>query len=85
MGGRIIAGIGQLILTLAGFALITAWFIQLWFGMYRNLMGDTNESPRIPWLGQAGAITFIASWLWSLVTSLSLLREARRNAADKPA
>ena len=29
------------------------------------------------WLAQLGAVFFGASWIWSLVTSLSLLREAR--------
>ena len=31
MGGRIFAGIGQLILAVAGFIMVTGWFIQLFW------------------------------------------------------
>jgi hypothetical protein len=85
MGGRTFAGIGQLILAVAGFIMVAGWFIQLCLGMFRFLKGVAAEPLPFPWLGPAGAITFLAAWLWSLVTSLSLLREARRIDGDKPA
>ena len=85
MGGRIGVGIGQLILAVAGFLMVVGWFIQLFLDIYHQLNGSAAESLPFPWLEPAGAITFLVSWLWSLVTSLSLLREARRNGGDKPA
>ena len=84
MAGRIVAGTAQLILAVAGFLMIAGWFIQLAFGVYRQLQDFATEPPAFPWLGPAGAMAFLLSWLWALVTSLSLLRDARRNAGDKP-
>ncbi len=85
MGGRIWVGIGQLTLAVAGFLMVAGWFIQLCFDAFRFLKGIAAGPLPFPWLGPAGAITFLAAWLWSLVTSLSLLREARRNDGVKPA
>src|SRR5436190_7235362 len=77
---RWIAGIGQLILAVAGFALFVAWFVEMLIQFYGMINSDAP--PRsVGWLGEAGALTFIAAWLWALITSLSLLREARRNEA----
>ena len=72
---RWVAGIGQLILAIAGFALVVAWFVEVLIQFYGMINSDAP--PRAAgWLGEAGALTFIAAWLWALITSLSLLREA---------
>ena len=78
LAGRRVAGTGQLLLALAGFVLVIAWFGLLAFQIYGQLMEGTEPKP-VGWLGLAGAGTFAAAWLWSLVTSLSILREARAN------
>jgi hypothetical protein len=83
MGGRHLAGTGQLLLALIGFGLVVAWFISLLTQMYQQIDSDIPPKP-VAWLGEAGGLTFAAAWLWSLVTSLSLLREARANEAPKP-
>ena len=78
MAGRMLAGIGQLILAVAGFALVVAWFVEVLIQFYGMINSDAP--PRsVAWLGEAGALTFFAAWLWALVTSFSLLREARGN------
>ena len=78
MAGRYMAGVGQLLLALVGFCLVVAWFIALLTQMYRQI--DSDAAPRsVAWLGETGGVTFVATWLWSLVTSVSLLREAREN------
>jgi len=76
MAGRRVAGSGQLLLAVAGFAMVLGWFTLLAIQTYNQLVND-NEAKSVAWLGEAGAATFIAAWLWSLVTSLSVLREAR--------
>jgi hypothetical protein len=43
------------------------------------ITGDVPLTP-ITSLAQAGAGLFLVAWCWSLVTSISLIREARRNA-----
>ena len=78
MAGRRLAGIGQLLLAVPGFLMVIAWFVLFALQTYQELINDAP--PRsVAWLGQAGAVTFAAAWLWSLVTSLSILREARAN------
>ena len=81
MAGRHVAGSGQLLLALAGFGLVLAWFIALLTQMYQQL--DSDAQPKsVAWLGELGALIFAAAWLWALITSLSLLREASANEAQ---
>jgi hypothetical protein len=79
MAGRLVVGIGQLILALAGFGFIVVWFVSLLRQYYGLITGDAPVTP-VTWVAQAGAGLFLAAWCWSLVTSISLMREARRNA-----
>lgn len=76
LAGRIVAGLGQLFLALIGFALVLVWF-ALTMKAYYSLM--TNDTPTRSYLSYAlaGAFVFAASWLWSLLTSLSLLRATK--------
>ena len=77
---RWVAGIGQLILAVAGFALFVAWFVEVLI-QFSGMINSDAPPRSVGWLAEAGALTFIAAWLWALITSLSLLREARRNEA----
>ena len=72
---RWIAGGGQLVLALAGFALVMVWFGKEMVLYYGQISGDVKPEA-IGWILEAGTILFAASWLWSAVTSFSLLREA---------
>jgi len=82
LAGRRLAGIGQLLLAVAGFLMVIAWFVLFALQTYHELINDAPPKS-VAWLGQAGAVTFAAAWLWSLVTSLSVLREARTNEPDR--
>jgi hypothetical protein len=78
MGGRLIAGLGQLALALAGFGLVMLWFVKT-MKEYYSLMGEDAPALSTSYTRflLAGAMLFAASWLWSLLTSLSLLRQAK--------
>ena len=78
MAGRRLAGIGQLLLAIAGFVMVVGWFALLALQIYNELLNDAQPKS-VAWLGEVGAAIFAAAWLWSLVTSLSVLREARAN------
>ena len=78
LAGRWLAGIGQLLLALVGFAMLVGWFATVMFQLYQQINGDP-ETKSAAWLGEGGAIIFLASWLWAGVTSLSLLRETKAN------
>lgn len=82
LAGRWVAGVGQLLLAVAGFVMVVAWFVAVMIQMYRQINGDNAPKP-VGWLGEAGAGTFAAAWLWALVTSFSLLRESK-DTPDAP-
>jgi len=81
MAGRRLPGLGQLLLALAGFCMVIGWFALLAVQTYNALINDL-PGKSVAWLGESGAAVFAAAWLWSLVTSLSLLREARTQPPD---
>ena len=58
--------------------MVMGWFVLVAIQFYHRINGDAQPKS-VAWLGAAGGLTFLASWLWALVTSLSLLREARAN------
>jgi 4a-hydroxytetrahydrobiopterin dehydratase len=80
MAGRGVAGTGQLLLAVAGFVLVCVWFYKLVIiQFYGQIEGSVAVAP--VWkIGVGGAVLFVAAWLWSLVTSLSLLDEAKHAA-----
>jgi len=78
MARRFVAGTGQILLALGGFGMMITWFVLLAVQTYHQITNDLPPRP-VGWLGGAGALVFAASWLWSLFTSLSILREARAN------
>jgi hypothetical protein len=83
MAGRWIAGIGQLALAVAGFLIVVVWFFKVMAQYYGQITGDVVPRP-VGWIGEVGAILFAASWLWALVTSVSLLRAAKANEPVEP-
>lgn len=78
LGGRLLPALGQLALSIIGFFLVVFWFFQTMKAYYATLTSDSVESGNIHYL-VAGALFFGAAWLWSLVTSISLLQEAKAN------
>jgi 4a-hydroxytetrahydrobiopterin dehydratase len=75
IGRRWIAGGGQLILALVGFTLFVIWFIKEMIQYYGQITGDVEVRPIGVYL-ESGLILFGIAWLWSAVTSFSLLRAA---------
>ena len=83
MAGRKI-GYVQGILMVSGF-LLTMYFFLWYIGslMQAPFKNDWNETAfyaevsRTKWTAILGAIICAAAWLWALVSSLSILKEAR--------
>lgn len=82
MAGRWVAGIGQLLLAVAGCIMIVGWFVLVARNTYALWFNDAEPKPTA-WLGGAGALTFLASWLWALLTSFQILRSAETNGPAK--
>jgi hypothetical protein len=84
MAGRFVAGTVELTLSLLGFGFVMGWFFQIFMQYYRQMNELPPQPPPYPWMGKAGVIIFAAAWLLSWITSLSVLRESRRNEAAQP-
>jgi 4a-hydroxytetrahydrobiopterin dehydratase len=80
--GYWVAGLGQLLLALAGFILVLVWFFKIIIPYYSMMFGETQPPP-INWsIGLAGTALFVLAWCWSLVTSVSVYRGASQTSAD---
>lgn len=83
MARRFVAGTGQLVVFLAGFGLFVAWFVDEMRQFYGLMFGGGEPQIRFSLLWAGVGLAALA-WLWALVTSLSLLREAKRNRLQVP-
>jgi hypothetical protein len=79
IGRRMFVGTGHLLLALAGFALLVGWMTEYYYRLVLQEMDKPVPTGSYGWMAGWGAICFGASWLWSLVTSLSLIRQAKAN------
>ena len=80
MGARIVAGLGQLLLFLLGFLLFLYWFLKTMHNYYSLLSGDVDmPGPSYTKFAISGLLFCAASWLWALLTSISLIREGKAN------
>lgn len=83
MAQRFVAGIGQLVLALVGFALLMGWFILTMIQAYR-IMESQEPAKSYASMGISGGAVFAAAWIWSLITSISLMRHAEKDAPAQP-
>jgi hypothetical protein len=84
MARRVFAGIGQLLLAVAGFVLLVGWMCALFHRVFLQQLGNPVPPDSSGWMWKWGLLFFGASWLWSLVTSLSLLRQAKADGQVEP-
>src|SRR5579862_1649427 len=84
MGGRIVPGLGQLLLALLGFALFFVWFLQTMKESYSIMNEETSVVVSYTNYALAGVLFFAASWFWSLLTSISMIRQAKEEAPPAP-
>lgn len=76
---RLVAGSLQLLLAIVGFCLITGWMLKtILTAVSEQMDGTTPSAPG--WMWKWGLVIFGASWLWSLVTSISLWHEIKPEA-----
>lgn len=93
MAGRLV-GYVQITLTIIGFVMgllfglrFIVWSLVNW-SKYHDPNIDPFIAMRDLWLAARwplfGIGLFAVSWLWSLITSLSLVHQAKRSGQDKP-
>ena len=76
VGRRWVAGTVQLLLSVAGFILILVWAYKLVIVQFYGQMDEPVTPQPVGKIGFAGAVLFAFAWVWSALTSFSLLREA---------
>jgi hypothetical protein len=84
VGRRFVSGAGQLLLSLAGFCLIVTWMVCRIYDSILEAVGQETGAHSNGWMAKWGLISFGGGWLWALVTSLSLLRQAKENERAVP-
>ena len=83
LAGRWLAGTGQLLVFLAGFVLYCVWIVKYLAEYYSLMYSDAPvQISRLKWMLWTGVALCVAAWFWSLVTSLSLLRDASRVSVE---
>jgi hypothetical protein len=70
------SGWAQLILGLIGFGLNFGWAVWFFAVLLRSEQLPENLTAHI-WVALSGVAIFLIGWLWALVSSLQISREAR--------
>jgi hypothetical protein len=83
MAGRWFSGIPQILLALAGCGLVVAW-VALTLRESYKLMDFSAEPVSYAWLGETGGVIFAVSWIWALITSIQIFREAKTRPPALP-
>ena len=83
MARRFVAGAGQLLVFLGGFGMFLWGIIDELRQFYGMMFGNDEPEIRYTYLW-VGIVLAMLAWLWSLVSSLGLLREAKRNRLQVP-
>jgi hypothetical protein len=81
---RMFAGIGQLLLALAGCFLACAWVIGWSYRIYQAQLGETIPQNSSGWLLISGVVCFGVSWLWALITCVSLVLQSKAAEPGNP-
>ena len=78
LGRHRLSGLAQIVLTVAGFVMSVLWFVAFLTACLRDgqLPADGGAYARC---GVTGLVLFLGGWLWSLASSVQILRQARSN------
>jgi hypothetical protein len=77
--GKFFAGVAQLTLAFAGFFLVLAWMLKWFQRIFQAQFDEPLSPPPAGWLWESGAALFVFSFLWTVWTCISLMREAKAN------
>ena len=77
LAGRWIAGAGQLALAVTGFGLLMTWMSKVFFRMLLEQLEKPAPTDSLTNIAHWGFVCFGTAWLWSLWTSIFLLRKDR--------
>jgi hypothetical protein len=81
--GRKATGFGEMLLFIACLFLFGIWFFDWMNRIFQSQMGEDTLPPIPPnWLWQGGVGLYAVSVVWTIVTSVSMVQEARAYEAE---
>jgi hypothetical protein len=81
---RMFAGICQLTLAIASCVLIFAWVVEWSYRIYQAQNDEPIPQNPSGWLLKWGVVCFGLSWLWALITCVSLVLRAKAAEQRNP-
>ena len=85
LAGRRAVGIVQMLVAVSGFVVLMLWFWDMARQFWSLLQsGDGAVQPDLRQLVVGGGL-FGGAWLWSLWTSISILRQSKRDSSSASA
>ena len=81
---RIFAGACQLALAVASCLLVCAWAVGWSYRIYEAQLGDTIPKNSYGWLLKWAIACFGLSWLWAMITCVSLVLQAKAAERRNP-
>jgi hypothetical protein len=82
-GGRKIAGFGEMFILIVCLFLFGIWFFDWMNRIIQSQMGEDTLPPVPPnWLWQWGLVLYVVSLVWTIATSVGMIREARAHEAE---
>jgi hypothetical protein len=82
--GRFFSGIGEIIILFAGLFLLGAWLWEWMDRIFQSEMGDPLPAPPAAWLWKWGIGLVGVSCVWTVITCISLMREAKAYEESLP-
>jgi hypothetical protein len=81
-GGRKIAGFGEMLILAVSLFLLGIWFLKWMNRIVQSEFGDMLPPVPPNWLWQWGIGLYVVSLVWTILTGISMIREARAYEAE---
>ena len=82
--GRPFAGIGEMALLFTGLYFLGSWMFQWLKRIFEGQIGDPLSPIPAPWLWKWGIGLVGASCVWTILTCISLMRDAKAQEKESP-
>jgi hypothetical protein len=82
--GRPFAGVGEMIIVFSGLALLGTWMFEWMRRIYQSQLGDPLSPLPSAWLWKWGIGLVGLSCVWTIITCISLMREAKAYEKNLP-
>ena len=82
--GRVFAGIGEMVIVFAGLFLLGSWMFEWMNRIFQSELDNPLPPPPAAWLWKLGIGLVGVSCVWTIVTCISLMRDAKAYEKSLP-